>query len=177
MIDKIRIAYHEAGHAVVYEIFNKRFIFVSIKPDVLDWGRVRPDKRTMTMHKEIKLLIPNHPIYYRDVERCFKREQRINIMTQIYFAGMIAEDIYLKRRVFIKRREEHEDVLGLLKRALINPNEPNELKYYWKWLFERTKNILLKEDNWASVKALAEALLEKETLKYKEAIKIIWDAK
>lgn len=55
--------------------------------------------------------------------------------------------------------------------SFISSFEAKEREAYWKWLGIKTENLI--ESHWKDVKAVAEALLKRETLTYEDVYEII----
>jgi hypothetical protein len=153
-----RTAYHEAGHAVMSVYLRRSFRLVSVIPDKDDEsiGRV-------LYHK-----LSN--INYEDIDD--KAERQIQRLIMCAMAGPAAENIFSGRNSNIAFGDmEHIKILVTI---LISDQE--ELSLYTRWLWVKTRNIMLMPINQVSTKALAEALLERKSLSSKAARKIMHDA-
>jgi hypothetical protein len=142
-----RIAYHEAGHAVMHLINKKRFKKITTIPNdkhlgaVMDYGvndwapSYNPDKEVM-----------------------------------IYFAGEIAENKYSGK----KRIKYHGCAGTALDIGLSIYGEGETCNAYLTYLFYHTKDYV--DSYWSAIDALAKKLIEKREIGYFEAREIVFCA-
>ena len=148
------IAYHEAGHCVAACLARKRFKAVTIIPDGDTLG-----KCSTTAWKNY------HPDY--DANR--RTIQRVKADIFVSLAGPIAE---LK---FTGDEEpvlcsDYNDALSATS-YLCGSNEQTEayVNYVWKV----TESVISLDWNWKAVEAVAKSLLQRQTIGYKEARRLV----
>jgi hypothetical protein len=149
-------AYHEAGHAVASFYLQKNFRYATIIPGDGYGGMV-------------KSYSPRFIKYFEgwsfERQRTFAERQIISSI-----AGYTAQRKFCPqsiRRYQASSDEEHQNNCF----NYICSFNVREGDAYWKWLEIRTENLI--EFHWKDVKAVAEALLERETLTYEEVYEII----
>jgi hypothetical protein len=145
------LAYHEAGHAVMGWHLGAGFRSVSIRrgPRCSGWvwfcEALPADKERIDS---------------RDWERA----------VLIYLAGPLAAWPYERRFRAPSARQDLERAYALVEKTAGTAQEARE---QWARLRELAWNILGREDLWRAVSALAQALLERETLTGREARRVI----
>jgi len=144
-------AYHEAGHAVAFYLLHKRFKYVTIEPEGEEWGKI------IYRQKILKLsTIPS------------ERELKVlNRDWMISLAGPIAE-------LILSRKCKFEDIIPYLGlRPNLTEHERKYGEFFWRHLFIEMKLLIYTPWNWHAVGALADELEKQNTIRYKEARKII----
>ena len=150
------IAYHEAGHVVVYwHLTGRAPIRVTIEPSMGALGRV--DHKRLIDKKHLSPDIGD--------EARVRAEKKI----MIKLAGPFAQQRYSSR----SRRNDHASMDWLeafdIARRLID-NERETIAYI-AWLEYRTTDVI--EQQWKDVKRVAGALLRQDTLSGAELLKIL----
>jgi hypothetical protein len=111
--------------------------------------------------------IVGHDIEWDSSDRNVLRAERL---AQICFAGGIAQRRYCPQSVRRHHAEgDRRDAIGVM----IHLAEGKELEAWIKLLYLRTENMLANPDVWRAVQRLADALVEKKTIRGKEATEII----
>lgn len=188
---KARIAYHEAGHVVANHLFKIAFDKVGI------WrngGHFEGE-----VENSDQFLVPNSPntvrIYSDSMSFTTITRDRAEEYIMSKLAGGAAAHLYLGHRppwidlncdwvgcthlsLYEPRSEEQlvqdsEAVRLLLLDGCFKYETMYEKIAYLEWLYLRVKNILKEPANWNAIKAVAEALLAKNTLTYLETTEII----
>ena len=150
-----RIAYHEAGHAVVMHHFKGEIGEVSIKPNVNSLGGVKPKK------KDTKNLLGINP--YEIVA-----ESKEYVMESL--GGLAAEHIYNGEPNKVRSAGSTQDLKnaeGLCR----DFNMEVSCQDLIDWLFNDTLKIL--KEKWEAVEALSAALIQKGAVSGGEARQII----
>jgi len=176
---KRRIATHEAGHAVMHIILGVPFTDVSLHGEKLSGFVIQDGKK-----------IPATAITGGGVNADEKTIQEIdkNILSGTLdirqalasMAGPVAEAKFIGRIDAEAKAGAHYDMetITLCCRAAFNRTEDLS---EWKAISKLEERIVdafaigteeLLKENWGCVKAVADALLEKETLSYLEALAI-----
>lgn len=155
-----RAAYHEAGHAVVACELHRRFEYVTIVPTDGSRGSVRPTP-----------LRNFQPDGILDRRTCALVQREV----MWFVAGSIAEKLHTGRGDWkVGARGDIHEAFNLAEYATSSDEEAGA---YVGWLRERTMNMLQQPILWASVEALATALLEQKTIRWRAARRIIREAK
>lgn len=156
--DRTLTAYHEAGHAVAAAWLGIGFRYVTIKPDPKNnsLGHVR--NHAMRFNPEVDL---DQAANWRRYEHHF----------MVCYAGQVAEEIKWGSFDFAGSRKDHEEIFDLI---TYHSMDEAIHKPFSEWLRARTTALLLRR--WQGLEEFAAALLERETIKSKEAQRIIFDA-
>lgn len=150
--DKTITAYHEAGHAVTYIITNARFEFVTIKPDY--------EKETSGgLHS----ILSTSDWYVSSTLNLNTKIQFLVLECVRIMAGPISEKIYSGLPIR-KSTTDYKKTKQAIKSTMNGYTETIDL--FWAFIMSYTTNLL--KDNWSLVEAVANALLEKETLSLDE---------
>ena len=146
---RAKIAYHEAGHAVAAFRQNLRFRYVTIRPDHESLGHVMHERWERRFRPDLAEWTPA----LRD-----RLEKRIRVA----FAGDIAQRHFAPR----SRRGDDDDLYMAAKLLLYLTRHP-QMQHHWSSLLDiQTKDMLLSRFGWPFVEAVANGLLEHETLTY-----------
>jgi hypothetical protein len=173
------VAYHEAGHALAGILFGQKFKYVTIEPDEERLGHCRFEPWGA---RSLSPFDHDH-----DTPRNRRAHVRlVNIAVYIDLAGLAAEHIAGERFIWetpdrprsdiSKAAERAEEITKLLRRP-IEPrgnsgvfsklNLPAEVERYLLRRLEETRLLLTL--NREALDALAEALLERTRLSYRQA--------
>ncbi len=155
----LRIAYHEAGHAVVAYVLRRRFTNLSIIEDDDSLGHVSFAK--------------HHPKFQPDVMSFDKARPQIEKRVMVSAAGDAAESLLTGRHNWLGARQDMENAHRM---AGYLCGSPEEETAYVRWLWIRTQNLLRHHVHWRAVEVLAAALIEQKRIGQKEARVIIRDA-
>lgn len=158
----IRIAYHEAGHAVAAFELRRAIKSVDIIPDT-------EDDRQGALH--------NTKINFEGVawDNGNKYRSKIERAVIIFFAGYIAEKKYSCKTTFaFKNLTDTHRALDYLDYLTGSDEESGA---YAGWLFVKTQNLMNLPYNWNAVIAVADALLQKRKLSQKECREIIQNSR
>jgi len=145
-------AYHEAGHCVAACLVHKRFRLVTIIPEKEYLGKFVPDK------------MARMDIASADIKSC-------KAWIFIGLAGLFAESKFVNPNKINKLPPSHPDldtVTNIADRLCWSFEERNA---YLKFMWIRTKNII--EKYWKAVQAVAQVLINRKILHYKETQQII----
>ncbi|HKQ76714.1 MAG TPA: hypothetical protein VJ810_23670 [Blastocatellia bacterium] len=146
-----RTAFHEAGHAICYIAQGKRFAYATIKPGEGFLGHVKSAGRT-----------PRN-IQYDDSPRMRRWIEEQVICSA---GGNVAERFFAKKRIVAGSCRDWFNIFDLLE---LHSSSVEEISAHHALLTIRTRDLLLKPFTWRMVEAVAEALLQKQTLKFDEA--------
>ncbi len=153
-----RIAYHEAGHAVMCYRQHVAFRHVTIVPE----GDVSLGHVATT----------GYPASFQpDINEDAKTRDRVEREVMIFFAGAAAEEI--AGLYDPELAGEWADNHALIDLASYVSSETEELEAYLAWLRLRTRNILSAAYLWSAVEGLVTALLAEKTIKVRRARAII----
>ena len=166
-----RIAYHEAGHAVMAYWLRRRIRQVTVIPDP-DRGSLGHLEKGKGQHlSALEWVGANSPIKLRVGA---EREAMIS------FAGLAAEQILLGSTRHYRQSGSDfayaTQCLSYLTDYDGGRNDTDELDAYSKWLYERTRATLTVSYLWQAVEALANELLARKHVGGKEARQIIKEA-
>jgi len=161
-----RAAYHEAGHAVMAVLLRGRLASVTIDSN----RKVCKDRGAagVTAHRKFA----GNDFDEIRSGRGARKRRLIERAVQVYYAGSVAVSILVGRTDWEGAGKDLEELGDLLWRITLSEEEAVA---YGRWLWIRTRNILSGERFWAMVEAVAEALLERETLTAKEVRTIMGD--
>jgi hypothetical protein len=153
------IAYHEAGHVVASHQFEFKIKQVTIVPTDYVIARVTPrsyvrlrslewdtstGKRLDRYHNHIVILLAGP-----------EAQRHFNLHTVRYYSS--------------EERSDYHRVRELLYRL---HGENKESSYAFKYLRERARNLVTNPLNWSLIEALANALLERQTLSADEVFEV-----
>ena len=150
------VVYHEAGHAVAACFTRMRFKQVTILPDKDSLG-----KCSLTLWKDFR----------PDVEMAHRLNPRVRAYTFVALAGVTAEEKsagHFPRFGF----EDDQNLAYSLISKVVGSFE--EEQAYVDFMRQQTKNLI--EANWEAAQAVAQALLERKTLRYPEVRRLIMQA-
>ena len=173
-----KIAYHEAGHAVLYYLMRKKFPYVTIEKTPNN------EFAECDLAKNIVHNIWNKYLKQCDLDKSddkTKKHVREEIMKgiAIYIAGTCAKNIYLddiNNRISDINLDSEDEIEDLYKLAMICTDKNKELAQKLISKIEIFIYELLKI-NWTAVEALVKELLKgKSKIGYLEARKIIKEA-
>jgi hypothetical protein len=158
-----RNAYHEAGHAVMAYILQRRFHFITIDPDKLDenTGGLFQLSYSSKLSDNIKFGIS-------DSRALIEKQIKITL------AGAVACGLFVGRE---KWKLSEDDGTTCFRLADTQCGDAEEADAYLTWLRLGVRNELNLPHNWARVRAVAEALMKHKTLSYRKAREIIQTAK
>ena len=142
-------AFHEAGHAVMSWLLGVRFRAVTTKPDGESLGNVTMRTRMRTEPSD----------------------QSLERQAQIELAGAIAQKL-CTGRMTTRWGSSHDDQ-NAVTLAMKRCGSGESATAWLRWLSIRVRDCLSTPRNLSAVKAVAEALLERETLNEDETLKIM----
>lgn len=146
-----RTAIHEAGHAVCYLAQGQRFKDVTIKAEGEMLGHCAPSGK---MPRDLE---------YDDSPRAQRWiEEKVICLA----GGNIAERFAAKKRIVAGSCADWFNIFDLLS---LHRASSDEISARHAWLTIRTRDLLLTPFTWRMVEAVAEALLQKQTLRFDEA--------
>jgi hypothetical protein len=154
-----RIAYHEAGHAVVAFVLHRRFTHVSIIPDDTNLGHVRTPK------------LP--PAFQPDSDYSGATRKLCEKEAMVSLGGPIAERVKIGRTMW---KGADSDVKHAFDMCIYHCGNDVETNAYLNWLMERTKSVLSFGRQWAAVEALAQELVVRKYIGERLARKIVREA-
>lgn len=155
-------AYHEAGHAAAYLALDRRFQHVTIEP--------KEDETGGSLGHCLGVADRHGAGFATEVYEGTPRARRwLEQRAMVLAAGNVAERYFTKRRIVAGSISDFSYIADALDGLC---GDEDEASAYCAWITFRTRNLLLKLDNWVVVDALAKALLDRRTLTYKEAREI-----
>ena len=152
-------AYHEAGHAAAALVVGVRFRYVTIEPDIDD-GSLGHCEFT---HGWPRGLDPATA----SPERL---EQYVRKAVICALAGDTAETQFRARHNWVGSSSDWDSAMHYAEAVTQSPEERDA---YVGWLWIRTQQLVARET--PAIAALAEALLERETIRYADACAIVRD--
>ncbi len=158
--DAERVAYHEAGHAVVVYCLKIRFRHISVDPK--DLGGEAGGGVVAVSRSVIKSL---HGVDCGGAQR-----SRVESFIRVLLAGVIGEGLLSGECDW---RESEQDFQVALQLAGNMSGGMDEQIAYVTWLWESTKNLLSYEWRKEAVHDLARALLKDGKVGYRRARAII----
>jgi len=173
---EVRTAYHEAGHSVVAVKLFSKFVYVTIRENENSFGRVR-------FRQKPKRVIDC--LLHRGCPRSRVRELETREFCEkqiiIGFAGRIAEEKYSGHTV----EQGHEDDYELVQQGIVEfggdkiPPNTGQIplhiqEVYRQWLLARSKHMV--DSYWSEVDAVAQALIKRERLIWKDVLRIMDEA-
>lgn len=153
-------AYHEAGHAVMGHLVNRRLKTMTIVPQSDTLGHC-------VHHSPWERL---NPEFDTGLRIAVKVGEEITVL----YAGMLAEKKMSGRYNWIGAENDMRMMSELT--DYVAGQESGERRAYQRWLKFRTKRLLQLPPNWLLVEAVAEALLQEKTLSVKRFNRVIRDA-
>lgn len=143
-----RVAFHEAGHALLMIHFKMPFEYISIIPNPKFLGHI---KHTPNPETDINSLVKE---------------------VMVLYAGTITEQIYLKRNGLDEKESnlrqgasgDSLEIKNLVQGFF--PEDEEQQKLFVDWVFYRTMQKVKKA--WPSIEILAKALLKKPVITYQE---------
>jgi ATP-dependent Zn protease len=183
MTDKLmemrRAAYHEAGHAVINLMYGLPFQTVSLKTEKEKVFQIEKGKRVaVLLTYTIGTVFPDERLYSVNktlMSGLLDIKEALSLM-----GGPVAEIIFLGKcddEARIGAREDMQAITACCRAAMSGSDKPE----VWKELPDMEKAMInaisiganhLLMDNWTSVEAIAEVLIEKKELDYAEASSI-----
>lgn len=156
-----RVAYHEAGHAVVDNLFRHPIHRASIVSNEDMLGHVQRRGRTQRFVGKVEQFD-----YLFDVPTRARLESEVMCM----FAGVIAERRFTgKRHNWQGARSDLHEINGLVGRMAAD----NEFYAYRKWLKTRAENIIYTPWIWSRIEAVAKALLDEKQMSGRRVREVI----
>ena len=144
-------AYHEAGHAVAYILTNRKFKYVTIKPDETSMGSLMPHFRNKGSMHFYNMSIEGLSSY---CIRCL--------------SGPIAEFIRTGSHNHVGAKTDYQNV-GEVILTVFGEDGPTA-QLFLKFIKSHTKDLL--QANWDFVGRIALGLIGHETLSYQDVIKL-----
>ena len=183
MTDKLtemrRAAYHEAGHAVINLMYGLPFQTVSLKTKKEQVFQIEKGKKVaVILTYTIGTVFPDERLYSVNkalMSGLLDIKEAFSLM-----GGVVAEIIFLGKcddEARIGAREDMQAIAGCCRAAMSGSDKPEN----WKELPDMEQSMItaitiganhLLKDNWTSVEAIAEILMEKKELDYAEASRI-----
>lgn len=151
-----RTAFHEAGHAVMAKDQEVEISEISVIPNGTRLGRV--------------LLAEGARIHWRSVEAGLCDRLQLEPVLLTALAGPIAEEVFLGRKPEDSSDNDYEVVTGIVQNMW---SEPETGLAHIQFLSCVVREFLRFQPNWEAVRALAEALVERDRLAAEEAFEII----
>lgn len=152
--EKEAIAYHEAGHAMMFIAYFKRFRYVTIIPEP---GRTLGHLMGYKMHPQTVAKMEYDLNFNRAIEE-----------VMCSWAGKLTEEKFLGKKVkagfYGDFSNMAEFVGGLIQ-------DVNEQHAFYKWIQIRTQGII--DARWKEIEAIAKALLRRKKLSYKEVFEVV----
>jgi hypothetical protein len=149
-------AYHEAGHAVAAYRLGVSLRQVSIEPDESSAGHVKHQR-----------LLDKTVAY----DRSDRNRMRVERLVIVCLAGLEAQRKFNARTVrHFHAHSDYQSAVGAVERFTTS-NE--ETQAYINYLLARTRSLLAEPGGWEEIIGLATALLERQRLTGKEAVRII----
>ena len=150
-------AYHEAGHAMACWLSDRNFKYVTIKPKGDSLGHLK--RKNYIRFETMSITFPTQ------VGKFF-------IENFINGAGFVSEKMYRGRNNLVGAKF---DFKNMYIRSLSDLPE-SFIKKYYTFLAEYTLTVFQLENNWIMIEAIAEALIERETLTYNDVINVVQEA-
>ncbi len=158
-----RIAYHEAGHAVMSVLERLPFRHVTIIPNEDHVGMVEPSDPPKDFRPELETNI--------------RTRLRVEAMIRVRLAGEVAGGIFAGRRSWrlpVTSSSPTDFSLAMdLATCLVEVDDT--LSAYLHLLYLQTRDKLRIRWNWIRVEAVAEALLRERNLSSRKVRKIMQD--
>jgi ATP-dependent Zn protease len=148
--DKALLARHEAAHAVVALRLGRKLENVTIVPDDSSDGKMKRFVKSWEAYDDIEW------------EASTISMLRMIDGVMISIAGQVCEDIINDipyKDAPISSQWDNENIADWV---MLNGMDQSEIDLFLRWMHERTRLLLLKY--WSWVEAIANALLERQTL-------------
>lgn len=149
-------AYHEAGHVVMFIFLTRTFDVVTILPSDFWKGIVIGPARSPDTFQDLEINM-DYNTMIEEVMLCL--------------SGPIAEEIYRGIRPESGFESDYAQLSDFVLRLIVDEREQ---ELFFDWIEFRVKGILTAK--WKAVQAIAEALLEKESLTKKNVFEILMAA-
>jgi hypothetical protein len=146
-----RVAFHEAGHAVVAHLLRRKLTRVSIVPSEEFLGFVGTGPLGTSFDPELDM--------NGRARRVIERE------AQIFLAGNAAESVLVGHQV---RHGMHHDFEQVVQYLSYVTGTPEEGSAYADWLWVRTRNMVKMPANWNLITALSGRLLDRREMQGRE---------
>ena len=153
-------AYHEAGHAVCAMLQDVSFKYVTIKPNKANGSQSQCKSFRRAPAR----------IEYDDSPRV---RRWIDSEVIIFAGGYVAQQFFAKKRIFGGARGDWSAIFDLLS---LHSRSMDETSARHALLTIRARNLLLQPFSWRMVEAVAQELLQRYVLKFKEAREIAMQA-
>lgn len=162
------VAYHEAGHAIAMLHFQLPFRLVSILPEGDSLGRVIPgkpdDPGTMEFFDD---WLEGMDLYKQELV-----QEYVEPLHQLYdtladMTGALAEKKVTGRYNYVGADSDHHNIADMALHWAGGAGA--EANAYVKWLQLRAQAFIDWDLRWLQIQRLAEALLERKELTFKEA--------
>jgi ATP-dependent Zn protease len=141
---KLSTAHHEAGHAIVAYSLKRKFKYVTIKSDWETHGYIK----------------------YMSAPNSRSRREFVEMAIMCSYAGRIAQEKYNHRRARYGHGCDNSAIADLLQ------DFSPEIHVHWaRWLHARASNIV--KIRWPCITAVAEALIQRETLTWSDIKAIV----
>jgi len=151
----LRVAHHEAGHAVASLFLMQRFRYVTIEPSEDAFGHV--------MHW------PLPPTFRPDISVTPRGRSLIDSHVTILFAGGIAEKRFAGRHNYAGSKYDRNAAIDLAAHVC-GPGKA--LEFYLKWRHQIAEDLI--SFRWVHVQKLARALVKKPRLTFAEANDVVF---
>ena len=158
--ERTRTAYHESGHALLAHLERIGFRHVTIRPGEDSLGHV--------------LLRPFSEKFRPDLDVNTDVRRRIESRVMLDFAGRCAEQLLVRGRVRTGFTADFSSAVDLASHIHF---DEKLLSSYLDYLWVRTETTLTEPPNWKAVESLAVLLLQKETVGYREAKRVLEQAR
>ncbi len=155
------IAFHEAGHAVVHHENGVRFLKISIEPDT--------DGKSLG-HVSLKL-----PKWYRTEASPTRARLYMERLVIGQMAGHIAQEKHAQKSPDFETYES--DLEQALEHVCRFVGSMRTAEAYMRLLWEMARDLVEMESTWRQIEALAAALLQRKAIGYRDASKLIREAK
>ena len=179
LTERRRVAYHEAGHAVINLIYGLPFQTISLDTEEKLAYQIENGKRVAVMLTYTKgIVFSEERLYSLNkalVSGILDIKEALSLM-----GGPVAEIIFLGKcddQAKIGAREDMQAIACCCRAAMSGSDKPEDWKEFpdmeqaMVTAITNGANCLLK-DNWTIVGAIAEILIKKKELGYNEASKI-----
>jgi hypothetical protein len=154
-----RVAYHEAGHAVIAFDARRSFSSITTIPD--------SDYLGCCFLRTLRSFHPD----YDDTRRTKVEIERLML---ICYGGAMAEKIMFGRSSWIGARGDLETIANM---AAYDYGSEEEMQVLCKLMMIRSRQTLVLPHNWVAVQRLADVLIEKRRVSYRVARSIIETAR
>jgi hypothetical protein len=152
-------AYHEAGHAVISIVLLCGVRRLSIIPNDDDGSFGRCTHNPLA--EEVQ----------QDCDTTESRRDIIEARVMVLYAGFHAEARFVGRHNYVGAREDMKNASDLLS---FLAGEEEELEKYLDWLSVRSKNLVLRPENWRAIRYVARELIARRELSGEE-VRCLYD--